>query len=281
MVTNTSDWRAARAAGQPDHRAACRRPADPVASIGDPSVASRHVPTWSKFSSANPIGSMILWHDAHTGFARCGSSRCRSDVTFTSSGSCSRLVSTPGGGDRRRRAEHVLENPLAARHRRRAGGDRRHRQHAALPEQAAPRVVRIERDAAEVAAVNIRNAVVTRQPLVDERVVGVEQVDDAAVLAGRCVQKSISVSRRNAWRRLSSKSGVRSGRSRARAGAATDRRSCSTAPPTADRRASASPAARAPPDSCSVPRFARRRAVRRPGCCSRGRTTAATPARDH
>ena len=42
---------------------------------------------------------------------------------------------------RRRRAEQVLENPLAAQHRRRAIGVRGHHQDRALAEQPAPRIV--------------------------------------------------------------------------------------------------------------------------------------------
>ena len=84
---------------------------------------------------------------------------------------------------RRRRAEQVLENPLAAHDRRRAVGIRRHRQDAALAEQPAARAVRPKRHAPEVAALDVRDAVVPREPLVDERVVGAQQVERAAVLA--------------------------------------------------------------------------------------------------
>jgi hypothetical protein len=50
----------------------------PAASMGRPSgVLSRHTPAESKFSNANPTGSMFRWHDAHTGFARCVSTCCR------------------------------------------------------------------------------------------------------------------------------------------------------------------------------------------------------------
>jgi len=40
------------------------------------------VPIKSKVSSENPIGSMILWQAAHTGFFRCSSIRCRTEVTW-------------------------------------------------------------------------------------------------------------------------------------------------------------------------------------------------------
>src|SRR5262245_47660088 len=36
-----------------------------------PPCLVRHFPSASKFSSAKPMGSMILWHPAHGGFFRC------------------------------------------------------------------------------------------------------------------------------------------------------------------------------------------------------------------
>ena len=58
---------------------------------------------------------------------------------------------------------------------------RGHQQHRALAEQAAARVV-VQRHAAEIAAEDVRDAVVPRQPLVDEGVVGRHQIEHAAVL---------------------------------------------------------------------------------------------------
>ena len=72
--------------------------------------------------------------------------------------------------------EDVLQDPLASQHRGRAVRIRRHGQDAALTEQPAPRLVG-ERHAPEVAAVDVRDAVVPREPFVDVCVVGVEQVD--------------------------------------------------------------------------------------------------------
>mgnify|MGYP003694800851 CR=1 FL=1 len=148
-------------------------------------------PTRSKFSSAKPIGSMILWHDAHTGFPRCASRRCRSDVTFTASGSFSRLVSTPGGGTgpasragfrestgRACTGDVLVDTDVTV-------------QHAALPQQAAARAVGRQRHAAEVAAVDVRDAVVACQPFVHERVVRAEQVDDAAVVADDALEEHL------------------------------------------------------------------------------------------
>ena len=60
---------------------ACRPRAVPDASIFTPSNPSvRHRPTPSKFSSARPIGSMILWQPAQAGFARCCSIRSRTEA---------------------------------------------------------------------------------------------------------------------------------------------------------------------------------------------------------
>ena len=74
------------------------------------------------------------------------------------------------------------------------------------PEQ--PAAVRIRhRHAAEVRAVDAADAVVPREPLVDERVVGVRADRAPGGSRGRCWRNSSSVSRRIAWRTLSSKSG--------------------------------------------------------------------------
>ena len=83
---------------------------------------------------------------------------------------------------RQRRAEEVLENPLSAHNRRRAMRERRDGQHAALAEQPAAAIV-AALDAAEVRAANVRNAVVLREPLVDERVIGRQQIEHAAIFA--------------------------------------------------------------------------------------------------
>ena len=51
-----------------------------------------------------------------------------------------------------------------------------------MAEQTATRTVGRQRDAAHPRAADVGNAVVPRQTLVDEREVGVEEIDDAAVL---------------------------------------------------------------------------------------------------
>ena len=87
-----------------------------------------------------------------------------------------------GRRKRRRAAEQVLQDPLAALHGRRAirvGGDE---QHAALAEQTAAGIA-WNRDAPEVGAVDVGDAVVPGQTLVHERVVRIQKVQDGAVLA--------------------------------------------------------------------------------------------------
>ena len=88
-------------------------------------------------------------------------------------------------------AEDVVEQELAAQHRRRAIGIRRRRQQRALREQAAALVFVGQRHAPEPAAVDAGDPVVARKPLVDERVVGVQQLEDAAILAQRAGDKQL------------------------------------------------------------------------------------------
>ena len=130
---------------------------------------------------AKPIGSMILWHEAQTGFARCASRRWRSDVALTASGSFSRFVSTPGGGIGAGVPSRFSRIHLAALHRRCPRRHRRHGQHAALSEQPSARAVRSRETRAGSNCREHRNAVVPREPFVDERIVGVDQIDDAPV----------------------------------------------------------------------------------------------------
>ena len=58
---------------------------------------------------------------------------------------------------------------------------------------AALRHVRVERHAPEVAAVDVRDAVVPGEPLVDERVVGSEQIEDAAVVANEALDEELGL----------------------------------------------------------------------------------------
>ena len=82
---------------------------------------------------------------------------------------------------RGRRAHELVEHPGAAQHRRRAVAVRGAQQHCAFAEQAAARVV-LDGHAAELRAVHRPHAVVAREPLVDERVVGCQQLVHVTVL---------------------------------------------------------------------------------------------------
>ena len=103
------------------------------------------------------------------------------------------------GFDARRRigrtdVEERFEEPLAPLDRRRAGHVRRDRQQRALAEQPAPHVeLRSQRHAAELRPVNVGDAVVLREPFVDERVIGREQVQDAAVLVNDAAEEQLDL----------------------------------------------------------------------------------------
>src|SRR5688572_22134399 len=81
-----------------------------------------------------------------------------------------------------RRADDVLEDPYAALNWRRALRQRGDEQDAAVAEHAAASVV-LDGHAAEVAAVNAVDTVVTREPVVDERVVRSQEIEQVTVLA--------------------------------------------------------------------------------------------------
>ena len=160
----------------------------PAGSIAPPGSLSRHSPMPSKFSSAKPSGSITRWQLAHVGLRRCISSRARSERLLA--GLVLLSVRHVRRRRRRRRAEDVLEDPLAAQHRRRAVRIRRHRQDAALTEQAAALValVSVTRGSGCRRRWGCRSA---RQPLVHEGVVGVEQIEHAAVLAHDALEEQL------------------------------------------------------------------------------------------
>ena len=70
----------------------------PLASIGAPFSVVRYAPTPSKFSSVSPIGSVMRWQPAHTGFSRCTVSRSRAVRSSRFSVSSSNEKSTSAGG---------------------------------------------------------------------------------------------------------------------------------------------------------------------------------------
>ena len=183
---------------------------------------------------------------------------------------------------RRTHAEHVGHDPFAARDRRRAIGFGAGCEERPLAQQPAARLhVRTERDATELAAGDVLDAVMLGQPLVDERVVGVQQVHDAAIVADDRVEQQLHLPPHGLTKRIVEvriDAAEAASSRRARADSATARRSCPRAPPPSDRAACAAPAARA---------WRARSGARRPPASaaprqepsSRGRTTAATPGR--
>ena len=82
----------------------------------------------------------------------------------------------------RRGGEQVFEDPLAALHGAGAGGVRGDREDARLTEQAAP-LPALERDLPKLAPLHVGQAVVAGEPFVDERVVGFEKFEHAAIVA--------------------------------------------------------------------------------------------------
>src|SRR5207237_7093470 len=68
----------------------------------------------------------------------------------------------------------------------------RDRQERTFAEQAAAGIeLRAERHAAEVRSVDVRNAVLPREPLVDERIVGRQQIDDVAIFADDALEEQL------------------------------------------------------------------------------------------
>ncbi len=89
---------------------------------------------------------------------------------------------------RRRRAENILEHPLPTENGRRTGRMGCDGEQAAFAKKAPARFVR-QHDAAELAAVDARDAVMAREPFVDESVVGGQQIEDVAILANHAFEK--------------------------------------------------------------------------------------------
>src|SRR5207249_6196901 len=86
----------------------------------------------------------------------------------------------------------VGHDPFAASHRRGSFRFCRCHQKRALPRQSLSDIhIRTERDAAKLATVNVRNTVMLRQPLVDECVVGSQQIRHISVLANDTVEQQL------------------------------------------------------------------------------------------
>ena len=145
-----------------------------------PPRASRHAPTALKFSSVKPSPSIVRWQLAHDGLARWLSSRSRIVRGFA-------LAVCSNGGTFAGGAGGGVPSRFSRIHLPRSVGAVRSACEVASrmlplpssPRRASPASV----DAAELAAVDVRQAVVPRQPLVHERVVGGHQVQHVAILA--------------------------------------------------------------------------------------------------
>ena len=156
---------------------------------------------------------------------------------------------------RRRRAEEVLEDPLAAHDRRGAVRIRRHRQDAALPEQPPRAAVVAQASRAGRAALDVRDAVVAREPFVDEGVVG-------RAGRARCDPRARCSRRRARSRGGTPAAGCRRSRESSAAPARRGRfrrnshcpaKSSTSASKRAGRPSSGAPACRAPPASPQLP----------------------------
>src|SRR5205814_7324568 len=90
-----------------------------------------------------------------------------------------------------RRAENILQDPFPADHRRSPVRTRGIRQNRALSEQPATRAVGGKQSPPESFGVHARNPVVPGQTLVEERIVGVQQVEHAAILADDTVEEQL------------------------------------------------------------------------------------------
>ena len=232
----------------------------PAASTGLPASSTlRQPPMTSKFSSAKPerIDDRVAARACRVG------AMLRPAARGSSGGAApglagARFVSTPGGGGGSLQAEDVVQQEFSAKHRRRAIGIRRRRQQRALREQPAALVRVGQRHAPEAAAVNAGDAVVPRELLVDERVVGIEQLEDAAILAQRAADEQLRLALERVHQRevvIRIALGIdddfgHAAQVQPLRGEIVDERVGRRA----DRRASASPAARAPADrtACAV-----------------------------
>ncbi len=163
-------------------RRACRRPARPTRRCASPpsSVAPRARRRRSSRARGR-AGPSRWWQLAHAGLARCCSIRCAHRLR--------RVVGVSSAAPARRPAAAAAacrsgcrESTCRARP---ATCGRRARSPAGCRPCRAARAARssVSGTRRKCAAVDVRDAVVPRQPLVDERVVGRQQVEHAAVLA--------------------------------------------------------------------------------------------------
>src|SRR6185369_13959433 len=89
----------------------------------------------------------------------------------------------------RRSAENILEDPFPANHRRGPIGTRGARQNRALTQQTAAHTVFRQRHPPESFAKHAWNSVVPGETFVQERVVGIQQIEHAAIFAEDAFKK--------------------------------------------------------------------------------------------
>ena len=89
------------------------------------------------------------------------------------------------------RGEEIFEHPLPTQHGRGSRRIRRDGQEAAVAEQTTACAVGGQGDSTEVAAAHVRDPIVPGQPLVQERVIGVEQIEHAALLPEDAVDEEL------------------------------------------------------------------------------------------
>ena len=179
------------------------------------------------------MGSNKLWQLAHAGFARCIFMRSRMVGSFAlpALSCCGGLRGgTTAGGIGGLTPRKVSRNLLP-----RVTGEVLVAcdvtlSKAPFPEQPTPHVeVGAKIHAPEPAAVDVRDPVMTGEPLVDERVVRGQEIQDAAVLADDAVEQELDLAAKRLPQvvvEIRIDAGIRLHGVAARAGSATDLRSC-------------------------------------------------------
>ena len=185
---------------------------------------------------------------------------------------------------RRRRAKEIAQHVLPSEHGRRAVRIGRDRENTRVPQQtqSVARIVVGIRDAAEVVPEYVRNAVMPGEPFVHERVVGAEEIDDAAILAKHAFQKQGRFALEGfAQAQVEIREQARARRLRLHVAQIQPLR-CEVGGERCRTRIAQHPAHLLIQDrlDCSASRALQRRAVRHPGCCSTGKTTGARPVPD-